>query len=46
MAALLIASVNIISRSLTRVGDDGAASATTPFVVFQIHTDPIDFGEV
>ena len=37
---------HIVSRSLIRVDDDGAAGAVTPFVVFQMRTDPIDFGKV
>ena len=36
---------HIISRSLITIGDDGAVSAVTPFVVFQMRTDPIDFGK-
>jgi anthranilate 1,2-dioxygenase small subunit len=37
---------HIVSRSLIDVGEDGAVSAVTPFVVFQMRTDPIDFGKV
>jgi anthranilate 1,2-dioxygenase small subunit len=37
---------HIVSRSLVREGDDGAVQAVTPFVVFQMRTDPIDFGKV
>jgi anthranilate 1,2-dioxygenase small subunit len=37
---------HIISRSLVTENDDGSVSAVTPFVVFQMRTDPIDFGKV
>jgi anthranilate 1,2-dioxygenase small subunit len=37
---------HIVSRSLIDVGEDGAVGAVTPFVVFQMRTDPIDFGKV
>ncbi len=36
---------HIISRPLIALSDDGEASAVTPFVVFQLRTDPIDFGK-
>jgi anthranilate 1,2-dioxygenase small subunit len=36
---------HIISRSLVTIGDAGEVSAVTPFVVFQMRTDPIDFGK-
>jgi len=37
---------HIVSRSLVAAGDSGAPAAVTPFVVFQMRTDPIDFGRV
>jgi len=37
---------HIVSRSLIAAGDSGAPAAVTPFVVFQMRTDPIDFGRV
>jgi anthranilate 1,2-dioxygenase small subunit len=37
---------HVVSRSLIDADGDGAASAVTPFVVFQIRTDPVDFGRV
>jgi anthranilate 1,2-dioxygenase small subunit len=37
---------HIISRSLISAGDAGTIAAVTPFVVFQMRTDPIDFGRV
>jgi anthranilate 1,2-dioxygenase small subunit len=37
---------HIISRSLISAGDDDTIGAVTPFVVFQMRTDPIDFGRV
>ena len=36
---------HIVSRSLITVDGAGEASAVTPFVVFQMRTDPIDFGK-
>ena len=37
---------HIISRSLIAPGDGDTIAAVTPFVVFQMRTDPIDFGRV
>jgi anthranilate 1,2-dioxygenase small subunit len=37
---------HIVSRSLMTEHADGTVSAVTPFVVFQMRTDPIDFGKV
>ncbi len=37
---------HIVSRSLISAGDDDTLTAVTPFVVFQMRTDPIDFGRV
>jgi anthranilate 1,2-dioxygenase small subunit len=37
---------HIVSRSLLANAGDGDVSAVTPFVVFQMRTDPIDFGKV
>jgi anthranilate 1,2-dioxygenase small subunit len=36
---------HIISRSIITIADDGAINAVTPYVVFQMRTDPIDFGK-
>jgi 3-phenylpropionate/cinnamic acid dioxygenase small subunit len=37
---------HIISRSLIAEDDAGVLTAVTPFAVFQMRTDPIDFGRV
>jgi anthranilate 1,2-dioxygenase small subunit len=37
---------HIVSRSLVSAAGEGGISAVTPFVVFQMRTDPIDFGRV
>jgi anthranilate 1,2-dioxygenase small subunit len=37
---------HIVSRSLVAVDSDAVVRATTSFVVFQMRTDPIDFGKV
>ena len=37
---------HIVSRSLVDPAGAGGISAVTPFVVFQMRTDPIDFGRV
>lgn len=37
---------HVVSRSLIAAGEGGNPTAVTPFVVFQIRTDPIDFGRV
>ena len=37
---------HIVSRSLITQDDAGTLRAVTPFVVFQMRTDPIDFGKI
>jgi anthranilate 1,2-dioxygenase small subunit len=37
---------HIVSRSLVSEEGDGTIAAVTPFVVFQMRTDPIDFGKI
>ncbi len=37
---------HIVSRSLIGGTEGGETAAVTPFVVFQMRTDPIDFGKV
>lgn len=37
---------HIVSRSLLGEDSAGRATAVTPFVVFQMRTDPIDFGKI
>ena len=36
---------HIVSRSIIAIAEDGTVSAVTPYVVFQMRTDPVDFGK-